>query len=114
MIGRFATTCPFLISGNSLSDSGEFCFRFQVFLLYATQEEIEKLRSEKEALLLEDANRVGMQQRLDELEAFLDEHQGPVTDYDEGLVRKLVERITVYDDYLAFEFKCGAEITIIL
>ena len=53
-------------------------------------------------------------QRLDELEAFLDEHQGPVTDYDEGLVRKLVERITVYDDYLAFEFKCGAEITIIL
>ena len=72
-------------------------------------EEIETLRSEKETLLMEDANRVGMQQRLDELEAFLEEHQEPVTDYDEGLVRKLVERITVYDDYLAFEFKCGLE-----
>ena len=58
---------------------------------------------------MEDANHVGMQQRLDELEAFLEEHQEPVTDYDEGLVRKLVERITVYDDYLAFEFKCGLE-----
>ena len=72
-------------------------------------EEIETLRSEKEALLLEDANRVGMQQRLDELEAFLEEHQEPVTDYDEGLVRKLIERITVYDGYLAFEFKSGLE-----
>ena len=72
-------------------------------------EEIESLRSEKEALLLEDANRIGLQKRLDELEAFLDEHQEPVTDYDEGLVRRLVERITVYDDCLAFEFKSGLE-----
>ena len=72
-------------------------------------EEIETLRSEKEALLLEDANRVGMQQRLDELEVFLEEHQEPATYYDEGLVRKLIERITVYDGYLAFEFKSGLE-----
>ena len=67
-------------------------------------EEIETLRSEKETLLMEDANRVGMQQRLDELEAFLEEHQEPVTDYDEGLGRKLVARITVYADYLACEY----------
>ncbi|MBP3881454.1 MAG: hypothetical protein J6E40_04710 [Lachnospiraceae bacterium] len=39
MIGWFATTCPFLISGKSRSDFGDFCFRFQVFLLYATQGE---------------------------------------------------------------------------
>ena len=58
---------------------------------------------------MEDANRVGMQQWLDELEAFLEGQQEPVTDYDEGLVRKLIERITVYDGYLAFEFKCGLE-----
>ena len=29
-----------------------------------------------------------MKQRLDELEEFLDEHQEPVTDYDEGMVRR--------------------------
>ena len=46
---------------------------------------------------------------MDELEAFLDEHQEPVTDYDEGLVRRLIERITVFEDRLAFEFKCGLE-----
>ena len=39
----------------------------------------------------------------------LDEEQEPVTDYDEGLVRRLIERITVYDDRLVFEFKSGLE-----
>ena len=72
-------------------------------------DEIDALREEKQALLLEDANRTAMKQRLDELEAFLEGQQEPVTDYDEGLVRKLIERITVYDGYLAFEFKCGLE-----
>ena len=50
-----------------------------------------------------------MKQRLDELEAFLEEQQEPVTDYDEGLVRRLIERITLYDDRLVFEFKSGLE-----
>ena len=39
----------------------------------------------------------------------LDEHQEPVTDYDEGMVRRLIERITVYEDHLDFEFKSGLE-----
>lgn len=39
-----------------------------------------------------------------------DKHQEPVADYyDEGLVRRLIERITVYDDCLAFEFRSGLE-----
>ena len=50
-----------------------------------------------------------MKQRLEELEAFLDEQQEPVTDYDEGMVRRLIERITVFEDHLDFEFKCGLE-----
>ena len=53
-----------------------------------------------------------MKQRLDELEAFLDEHQEPVTDYDEGLVRRLIERITVYDDHFTVEFKSGIEVDV--
>ena len=72
-------------------------------------DEIDALREEKQALLLEEANRAGIKQRLEELEAFLDEHQDPVTDYDEGMVRRLIERITVFEDHLDFEFKCGIE-----
>ena len=50
-----------------------------------------------------------MKQRMDELEAFLAEQTSEVTDDDEGLVRQLSEKATVYDDHLAFEFKSGLE-----
>ncbi len=72
-------------------------------------DEIDALREEKQDLLVEEANRAGLKQRLDELEAFLTEQTNEVTDYDEGLVRQLIEKITVYDDRLAFEFKSGLE-----
>ena len=32
-----------------------------------------------------------------------------LTDNDEGMVRRLIERITVYEDHLDFEFKSGLE-----
>ena len=72
-------------------------------------DEIDALREEKQDLLIEEANRAGLKQRLDELEAFLTEQTTEVTDYDEGLVRQLIEKITVYDDHLSFEFKSGLE-----
>ena len=72
-------------------------------------DEIDALREEKQDLLVEEANRAGMKQRMDELEAFLAEQTTEVTEYDEGLVRQLIEKITVYDDHLAFEFKSGLE-----
>ena len=53
-----------------------------------------------------------MKQRLDELEAFLDERQELVTDYDEGMVLRLIERITVYDDHFTVEFKSGSEVDV--
>ena len=72
-------------------------------------DEIEVLREEKQDLLVEEANRASMKQRLDELEAFLTEQTTEMREYDEGLVRQLIEKITVYDDHLAFEFKSGLE-----
>jgi hypothetical protein len=29
--------------------------------------------------------------------------------YDEWMVRRLIERIAVFEDHLEFEFKCGLE-----
>ena len=72
-------------------------------------DEIDALREEKQTLLMEDAGRAGLRQRLTELEEFLDGQVTGLTDYYEAMVRQLVERITVYDDHLAFEFKCGIE-----
>ena len=72
-------------------------------------DEIDMLRDEKQALLMEDADRAGMKQRMEELERFLEGQVTGLTDYDEAMVRQLVERITVYDDHLAFMFKCGTQ-----
>ncbi len=46
-------------------------------------------------------------QRLDVLVAFLADQTIEVTDYDEGLVQQLIEKIMFYDDHFAFEFKSG-------
>ena len=39
----------------------------------------------------------------------MDEQNEEVTEYSETLVRRLIERITVYEDHLDFEFKSGLE-----
>ena len=41
--------------------------------------------------------------------AMLTSNSPRVTEIDERLVRQLIEKITVYDDHLAFEFKSGLE-----
>ena len=71
--------------------------------------EITRLREEKYQLQLEDANKEGLRQKIAEMEATFTEIGGEVTEYDESLVRKLIERITVYDDHFTVEFKSGLE-----
>lgn len=58
---------------------------------------------------MEDANNEGSRQRVEEMEKMLDEMGTAVMEYDEGLVRKLIEKITVYDDHFTVEFKSGLE-----
>lgn len=41
---------------------------------------------------------------------FLQTQTSRITEYDEQLVRRLIEKITVYDDKLIFEFKSGMTI----
>ena len=75
-------------------------------------DEIERLRDQKQKLLLEDAQNIALQQQVEYLGSFLDKQEGGITEYDEALVRKLIEKITVYDDRLVFEFKSGLEIEV--
>ena len=72
-------------------------------------DQIEDLREEKRQLLLEDATNDGMMQKVGELEEFIDAQQEPVTEYDETLVRRLIEKVTVYDNRFTVEFKSGLE-----
>ena len=63
----------------------------------------------KEKLLLEDAQNISLRQQVEYIKSFLDEQDSRITEYDETLVRKLIEKITVYEDHLLFEFKSGLE-----
>ena len=42
----------------------------------------------------------------------MDEQTAAVTEYSETLVRRLIEKITVYDEKLTIEFKSGLEIDV--
>lgn len=54
----------------------------------------------------------GIQARLDELQAFIGSQQSEITEFDESLVRKMIQQITVYDGHLTVRFKSGLEINI--
>jgi len=43
---------------------------------------------------------------------FLNTQTSDITEFDDKLVRKLVEKATVYDDRLVVEFKSGLEIEV--
>ena len=45
-----------------------------------------------------------------EMRQFLQTQSSRVTEYDEQMVRRLIEKITVYDDKFVFEFKSGMTI----
>ena len=52
------------------------------------------------------------QSRVKELEEFLDNQELEIESYDEELVRKLVDKIVVYEEMLKVIFKSGIEILI--
>ena len=78
----------------------------------ALGDEIIKLREEKYRLQVDDANREGARIRFAEMESFHSEQGTEVHEYDDALVRRLVETITVYDDHLKVKFKSGIEIEV--
>ncbi|WP_409336278.1 recombinase family protein [Eubacterium sp. F2] len=75
-------------------------------------DEIYRLRELKQNALVENAEREGKRQRIDEMTDFLNEQPCELEEYDEQLVRRLIEKVTVYDDKLIVEFKSGIEIDI--
>ncbi len=47
-----------------------------------------------------------------ELQKFIQSQPSEITGFDEALVKKLLEKVTVHDDYLEFRFKSGVTISI--
>ena len=53
-----------------------------------------------------------LQERIEDLIAFMDEQTEAVTEYSEPLVRRLIEKVTVYDEKLEVEFKSGLTVEV--
>jgi site-specific DNA recombinase len=75
-------------------------------------DEIYSLREAKQNAQVEGAEREGMKQRISEMQQFLAEQTQDITEYDEQLVRRLIEKITVYDEKVIVEFKSGTSVDI--
>ena len=75
-------------------------------------DEIDLLREQKQNAMAENAEREGLKQRIAEMQQFLAEQRGTIQEYDEQIVRKLIEKITVHDEKVTVAFKSGMEIDV--
>ena len=75
-------------------------------------DEIDRLRDLKQNSLVESAEREGLKQRIREMQEFLEQQSTEVTEYDELLVQRLIEKVTVYDERFEVEFKSGAKVDV--
>lgn len=75
-------------------------------------DEIYRLREARQSALVDNAEREGVKQRISEMQQFLTEQTQDITEYDEQLVRRLIEKITVYEEKVTVEFKSGTSLDV--
>ncbi|MCI6272348.1 MAG: hypothetical protein MR601_05300 [Erysipelotrichaceae bacterium] len=73
--------------------------------------EIFKLSELKQSAMVDSAGREGLRLRINEMNKFLDEQTEVITEYDEQLTRRLIENITVYENFIV-DFKSGTSVDI--
>lgn len=75
-------------------------------------EEIYRLREDKQKLQLESAGRDEQKKRIADMGTFLREQPTTLTGYDEPLVRRLIEKVIVFEDKFTVEFKSGVTVDV--
>jgi site-specific DNA recombinase len=75
-------------------------------------DEIYRLREEKQKLQLESAGRDEVKKRIADMGTFLWEQPTVLTEYNQQLVRRLIEKVTIYEDKFTVEFKSGVAVNV--
>lgn len=75
-------------------------------------DEIDNLRKQRLNVMTEKAEREGLKMRINEMQEFLKNQTDRIGEYDEQLVRKMIEKITIYDDKFVIEFKSGTSLDV--
>jgi site-specific DNA recombinase len=63
-------------------------------------------------LQVENANHDELKKRITDMSEFLKKQPTALTEYDEQLIRMLIEKVTVYEDKFTVEFKSGVTVDV--
>ena len=75
-------------------------------------DEIHRLRDQKQKIQLESANRDELKKRMADMSAFLKKQSAALAEYDEQLIRRLIEKVSIYEDKFIVEFKSGVTVDV--
>ncbi|MDD4496081.1 MAG: DNA recombinase [Eubacteriales bacterium] len=75
-------------------------------------DEIYRLRDEKQKVQLDIIGRDELKKRIDDMGNFLKGQHTAITEYDEQLVRRLIEKVTIFEDRFTVEFKSGVMVDV--
>ena len=75
-------------------------------------DKIYRLRDEKQKVQLENIGRDELKKRIADMGDFLNSQSTIIVEYDEALIRRIIEKITVYEDKFTVEFKSGVMIDV--
>ncbi|MDY5113110.1 MAG: recombinase family protein, partial [Bilifractor sp.] len=78
----------------------------------AIADEIFRLRSQKQQSQIDAETQKENLKRVKELQDFIAAQPTEITEFDEDLVRRLIEKITVFADHFTVEFKSGVSVDI--
>lgn len=72
-------------------------------------DKIISLRKEKQDIMTKAAKNIELQERINDMCSFWKEQTQVITEYSDTLVRRLIEKITIYDNKAVVEFKYGLQ-----
>lgn len=78
----------------------------------ALGKQIGAFREERQNILTEAAERSDLQERMNDMISFLDEMPQAITEYSDALARRLVDKITIFDEKIVAELKSGLQMEV--
>ena len=61
---------------------------------------------------MDDTAKKEHKKRIKELRTFIQSQPSEISEFDETLVKKLLEKVTIYEDYMEFQFKSGVTVSV--
>lgn len=72
--------------------------------------EIYALRKQRDELTMSENTRNDYLKHIKELETYIDSQPAKVESFDESLVKRMLKKVTVYEDRIIFEFHSGVNV----